>query len=57
MKKILRITVPITNQKNRLEYLLIFTLDPNTDDFDYIIMEKVIPFVGDFFSDVLTKTL
>ena len=29
-EKILRITVPITNQKNRLEYLLIFTLDPNT---------------------------
>ena len=25
-EKILRITIPITNQKNRLEYLLIFTL-------------------------------
>ena len=54
-EKILRITVPITNQKNRLEYLLIFTLDPSTDNFDYIIMERVIPLVADFFSGVLTK--
>jgi hypothetical protein len=55
-EKILRITVPITNQKNRLEYLLIFTLDPNTEDFDYLIMEKVIPMVTDFFSRILTKS-
>ncbi|HEU5120791.1 MAG TPA: hypothetical protein VFT71_07360 [Candidatus Nitrosocosmicus sp.] len=55
-EKILRITVPITNQKNRLEYLLIFTLDPNTEDFDYLIMEKVIPIVTDFFSRILTKS-
>lgn len=55
-EKILRITVPITNQKNRLEHLLIFTLDPNTEDFDYLIMEKVIPMVTDFFSRILTKS-
>lgn len=55
-EKILRITVPITNQKNRLEYLLIFTLDPNTEDFDYLFMEKVIPVVTDFFSRILTKS-
>jgi len=55
-EKILRITVPITNQKNRLEYLLIFTLDPNMDEFDYLIMEKVIPLIADFFSDVFTKS-
>lgn len=55
-EKILRITIPITNQKNRLEYLLIFTLDPNTDDFDYLIMEKVIPVVTNFFSRILTKS-
>ena len=54
-EKILRITVPITNQKNRLEYLLIFTLDPSTDDFDHIIMQKVIPLVADFFSADFTK--
>jgi hypothetical protein len=50
-EKILRITIPITNQKNRLEYLLIFTLDPDTGDFDYLIMEKVIPLITNFFSD------
>ena len=55
-EKILRITVPITNQKNRLEYLLIFTLDPNTKDFDYLIMEKVIPMITNFFSRILTKS-
>jgi hypothetical protein len=55
-EKILRITVPITNQKNRLEYLLIFTLDPNTEDFDYLIMEKVIPMITNFFSRILTKS-
>ncbi|HEU5119868.1 MAG TPA: hypothetical protein VFT71_02680 [Candidatus Nitrosocosmicus sp.] len=55
-EKILRITVPITSQKNRLEYLLIFTLDPNTEDFDYLIMKKVIPMVTDFFSRILTKS-
>ena len=55
-EKILRITVPITSQKNRLEYLLIFTLGPNTEAFDYLIMKKVIPMVTDFFSGILTKS-
>src|SRR6476620_6920273 len=49
-EKILRITIPITNQKNRLEYLLIFTLDPHTDDFDNLIMEKIMPSISGFFS-------
>jgi hypothetical protein len=39
-----------------LEYLLIFTLDPNTEDFDYLIMEKVIPMITNFFSRILTKS-
>src|ERR671921_933472 len=49
-EKILRITIPITNQKNRLEYLLIFTLDPNTGDFDNLVMEKIMPSITAFFS-------
>ena len=49
-EKILRITIPITNQKNRLEYLLIFTLDPHTDDFGNLIMEKIMPSISGFFS-------
>ena len=40
-EKILRITIPITNQNNRLEYLIIFTLDPNINDFDDMIMNKI----------------
>ena len=49
-EKILRITIPITNQKNRLEYLMIFTLDPdNIDDFDNLIMNKIMPMITSFF--------
>lgn len=50
-EKILRITIPITSQKNRLEYLLIFTLDPETNGFDQLVMEKVMPMVSKFFQN------
>ena len=53
-EKILRITIPITNQKNRLEYLMIFTLDPdNIDDFDNLIKNKIMPMIISFFSSKL----
>lgn len=53
-EKIFRITIPITNQKNRLEYLMIFTLDPdNIDDFDNLIMNKIMPMIISFFSSKL----
>jgi hypothetical protein len=53
-EKILRITIPITNQKNRLEYLMIFTLDPdNIDDFDNLIMNEIMPMIISFFSSKL----
>jgi hypothetical protein len=53
-EKILRITIPITNQKNRLEYLMIFTLDPdNIDDFDNLITNKIMPMINSFFSSKL----
>jgi len=29
---------------------LIFTLDPHTDDFDNLIMEKIMPSISGFFS-------
>lgn len=54
-EKILRITIPITNQKNRLEYLLIFTLDPHTNDFDNLIMEKIKPSIESFLSKLFTN--
>jgi len=50
-EKILRITIPITNQKNRLEFLLIFTLDPETDDIDYLVTEKAMPIISKFFQN------
>lgn len=50
-EKILRITIPVTNSLNRLEYLLIFTLDPHTEDFDALVMNKIMPLINSFFSN------
>ena len=55
-EKILRITIPITNPVNRLEYLLIFTFDPHTSDFDSVVMNKIMPMISIFFSR-LFKTM
>jgi hypothetical protein len=52
-EKILRITIPITNQNNRLEYLIIFTLDPNINDFDDMIMNKIMDPIKKLFSTIL----
>src|SRR5919107_5012991 len=48
-EKILRITIPITNQNNRLEFLMILTLDPNIDDFDDLVMRKLMNPINNFF--------
>jgi hypothetical protein len=52
-EKILRITIPITNQNNRLEYLIIFTLDPNINDFDDMIMNKIMDPIKKLFYKIL----
>ena len=52
-EKILRITIPITNQNNRLEYLIIFTLDPNINDFDDMIMNKIMDPIKNLFYKIL----
>ncbi len=52
-EKILRITIPITNLNNRLEFLMIFTLDPNINDFDDLIMNKLMDPINNFFSKLL----
>ena len=52
-EKILRITIPITNQNNRLEFLMILTLDPDIDDFDDLVMRKLMNPIYDFFSVLL----
>ncbi len=52
-EKILRITIPITNQNNRLEFLMILTLDPDIDDFDDLVMRKLMSPINNFFSVLL----
>lgn len=52
-EKILRITIPITNQNNRLEFLMILTLDPDIDDFDDLVMRKLMNPINNFFSGIL----
>jgi hypothetical protein len=43
--KLLRATVPITDETNHLLYVLIFTFDVETDNFHEIIMKKILPVV------------
>ena len=52
-EKILRITIPITNQNNRLEFLMILTLDPDIDDFDDLVMRKLMNPINNVFSVLL----
>ena len=52
-EKILRITIPITNQNNRLEFLMILTLDPDIDDFDNLVMRKLMNPINNVFSVLL----
>jgi hypothetical protein len=43
--KLLRATIPITDNNNSLCYVIIFTFDVNTDNFHQIIMERILPIV------------
>lgn len=43
--KLLRATIPITDNENHLLYLIIFTFDVKTDNFHQIIMKKIIPLI------------
>src|SRR6266511_3733485 len=44
-EKLLRITIPITDSRNHLCFVIIFTLDVTTKNFHHIIMNKVKPIV------------
>jgi len=44
-ERLLRVTIPITDETNHLMYVLIFTLDVETDDFHQLIMQKILPVV------------
>src|ERR671916_394516 len=44
-EKLLRATIPITNNSSRLSYVLLLSFDVDTENFHQIIMEKIIPLV------------
>ena len=43
--KLLRATIPLTDKDNHLLYVIIFTLDVQTDNFHQIIMKKIVPLI------------
>jgi hypothetical protein len=43
--KLLRATIPITDENNRLLYIIILTLDVETDNIHEIMMDKIVPLV------------
>nr|MDQ3983630.1 hypothetical protein [Thermoproteota archaeon] len=45
-EKLLRATIPITNDSSRLSYVLLLSFDVDTENFHQIIMEKIIPLVS-----------
>jgi hypothetical protein len=46
--KLIRATIPITDENNRLAYVLLVSFDVGTTDFHNIIMKHVIPLVNDY---------
>ena len=44
--KLLRATIPVTDQENHLMYVIIFTFDVQTPNFHEIIMKKIIPLIN-----------
>jgi hypothetical protein len=43
--KLIRATIPITDENRKLSFVIILSLDPGTDNFHEIIVEKVIPLI------------
>jgi hypothetical protein len=43
--KLIRATIPITDNNRRLSYVILMSFDPRTNNFHEIIVEKVIPMV------------
>lgn len=46
--KLIRATIPITDDNNMLSYVLLMSFDVGTSDFHNIIMKHVIPLVNDY---------
>jgi hypothetical protein len=43
--KLIRATIPITDESRRLSFVIILSLDAGTDNFHEIIVEKIIPLI------------
>jgi hypothetical protein len=43
--KLIRATIPITDNNNRLAYVVLLTFDVGTENFHNIIMKKIIPLI------------
>ena len=54
-EKLLRITIPITDSRNHLCFVIIFTLDVNTKDFHHVIMNKIKPIVKEKETELLNR--
>lgn len=44
--RLIRATIPITDEDNILSYVLLLSFDPEIKNFHQIIMEKIIPFIN-----------
>ena len=54
-EKLLRITIPITDSRNHLWFVIIFTFDVSTKNFHHIIMNKVKPIVKEKEMELLNR--
>ena len=43
--KLIRATIPITDDNRKLSFVIILSLDAGTDNFHEIIVEKIIPLI------------
>lgn len=51
--KLIRATIPIADDNNRLSYVLLMSFDVNTNNFHAIIMKDVIPLVNKYRSTLI----
>ena len=46
-EKLIRATIPITDENSTLSYVLLLSFDPDVSNFHEIITKKIIPFIND----------
>ncbi|WP_148686922.1 hypothetical protein [Candidatus Nitrosocosmicus hydrocola] len=46
-EKLIRATIPITDENSTLSYVLLLSFDPGVSNFHEIIIKKIIPFIND----------